>query len=111
MRQVMARYCRYLAALGKRVVGSGVRCGSSSERCRFQQNWVFLAASCSLVGFSYSSALPSLHQFVTSSTHPEDPNVRILYGCKYTHATAHAWGRVSIVVYAGVAGATGARTG
>ena len=57
------------------MVGFGVSCGPSSDRCRFKKNWFVLTASCTLAGFTYSSALPSLHQFVTSSTRPEDPNV------------------------------------
>lgn len=57
---------------------SGVRCGSG-ERCRFQQNWFVLTTYCTLVGFAYSSALPSLHQFVTSSTHPEDSDVSLMH--------------------------------
>ena len=69
--------CSLLATLSEKVVGSGVRCGPSSERCHYQQNWFVLTLYCTLVGFSYSSALPSLYQFVTSTTRPDDPNVSV----------------------------------
>ena len=85
---------RSLATVSGRVIKSGLRCGPSSERCRYQQNWCLLAAFCSLVSFSYASALPSLHQFVTSSTRPEDPNVRTL-----TYIAHHdQWCRCSLIV-------------
>ena len=70
---VVHQICR-----GPMFLESGVRCGSG-ERCRFQQNWFVLTTYCTLVGFAYSSALPSLHQFVTSSTHPEDSDVSLMH--------------------------------
>jgi MFS family permease len=80
---------------------SGMRCGSSSERCRYQQNWCILAAFCTLVGFSYSSALPSLHQFVTSSTTPDDPDLQPGLGLSETW---YSW-IVSIISVGELAGA------
>ena len=45
------------------------------ERYRYRANWVTLQAFCTLIGVSFYIALPSLHQFVTSSTHPDDASV------------------------------------
>jgi MFS family permease len=57
------------------MLGLGVRCGTG-ERCRYRQNWLVITSYCTLIGLAYSSALPSLHQFVTSSAYPEDDDVQ-----------------------------------
>lgn len=68
-------YSLYSVGIGGMVLRLGVRCGSSGEQCRYRQNWFILTTYCTLLGFAFSSALPSLHQFVTSSTSPEDHDV------------------------------------
>ena len=42
---------------------------------RYRKNWIVIYFMSSLVGMSFFITIPSLHQFVTSTTHPEDANV------------------------------------
>ncbi len=42
---------------------------------RYRINWIVIFCMDTLIGVSAFITLPSLHQFVTSSSHPEDPNV------------------------------------
>lgn len=60
-----------------------IACSSSSDpdAKRYYKNWVIVFALANLVGIGFYISVTSLHQFVTSSSKPVDPEVCISCSC------------------------------
>ena len=67
------------------------------ESRRYRNNWIVIYTLNSLLGVSYFIGIPSLHQFVTSSSSPQDPNVSwfatIVYMCRYVIVRSYLAGK------------------